>query len=597
MLEIGSVIDGKYKILNQIGKGGMSVVYLAINEAANKPWAVKEVRKDGTKNYEVVKQGLIVETDMLMRLHHPKLPSIVDVIDREDTFLIVMDYIEGKDLKDVLKENGAQPQEYVIDWAIQLCDVLGYLHSRRPPIIYRDLKPSNVMLKPDGDLVLFDFGTAREYKYTSKIEDTVTLGTQGYAAPEQYGGHGQTDARTDIYNLGATIYHLVTGHNPAKPPYEMRPIREWNPNLSSGLEQIILKCTRGNPDERYQSCSELRYALEHYNEMDYEYQKAQKLKFGAFAAALGLSAVLFIAAGITHHKENVYAMQNYGTYYDLAKSAATEEEFVENINHALDLNSSEAEAYNLILDRYTNDFADSIDTAGSLTFSEYGKINNIVNKQSNNTDNTRIQDLEDSDLYGYYQFCYKYGLEIWTGVENGSSNAKTWLEKVKEYNDGEKTNNKDYQTAQLLISLSDSELVKPSGNAFDSDIDYAQFWNDLESIYAKASDSETFSTKATQLYAYKKILSILADNDHMNGFYGVTAVDKIYQLVDNIEEQVTNPSKYSPNDQAYESIYNSVLDEIPITRGKIDSISNKNSGEQNLPADDTSDDESGGDSD
>ena len=154
MLEIGSLVDGKYKILNVVGKGGMSVVYLAMNERANKQWAIKEVRKDGVQDFEVVKQNLIVETDILKNLNHPNLPSIIDVIDREDSFLIVMDYIEGKALSDVLKEYGAQPQEYVIEWAKQLCDVLGYLHSRVPPIIYRDMKPSNVMLKPDGNLVL-----------------------------------------------------------------------------------------------------------------------------------------------------------------------------------------------------------------------------------------------------------------------------------------------------------------------------------------------------------------------------------------------------------------------------------------------------------
>ena len=213
MLEIGSIIDGKYKILNKIGQGGMSVVYLAMNERANKQWAIKEVRKDGVKDYEVVRQGLIAETDILKRLNHPHLPSIIDVIDRDDTFLIVMDYIEGKALDYWLKKEGAQPQERVVEWAKQICDVFGYLHSRKPPIIYRDLKPANVMLKPDGQIMIIDFGTAREFKETS-IEDTSCLGTQGYAAPEQYGGHGQTDARTDIYTLGATMYHLLTGHNP-----------------------------------------------------------------------------------------------------------------------------------------------------------------------------------------------------------------------------------------------------------------------------------------------------------------------------------------------------------------------------------------------
>ncbi len=162
MLEIGSLVDGKYKILSEIGHGGMSVVYMAINEKANKTWAIKEVRKDGVLDFEAVRQGLIVETDMLKKLRHTNLPSIVDVIEDEDMFIIVMDYIEGKPLSNALQEYGAQPQENVIEWAKQLCDVLGYLHSRTPAIIYRDMKPSNVMLKPDGNLTLIDFGTARE---------------------------------------------------------------------------------------------------------------------------------------------------------------------------------------------------------------------------------------------------------------------------------------------------------------------------------------------------------------------------------------------------------------------------------------------------
>ena len=165
MLKIGSIIDGKYKILNKVGQGGMSVVYLAMNEKANKQWAIKEVRKDGVKDFELIKQGLIVETDMLKKLSHPSLPSIVDVIEDDNTFLIVMDYIQGNPLSKTLEEYGAQSQENVVEWAKQLCDVLGYLHSRKPPIIYRDMKPANVMLKPDGSITLIDFGTAREYKW------------------------------------------------------------------------------------------------------------------------------------------------------------------------------------------------------------------------------------------------------------------------------------------------------------------------------------------------------------------------------------------------------------------------------------------------
>ena len=236
MLEIGSLIDNKYKILNKIGQGGMSTVYLAMNERANKQWAIKEIRKDAMANSEVTLQSLKNEIEMLRNLSHPNLPSIIDIIDYDDSLLIVMDYVEGNTLSKAVNEYGPQPQEYVIEWAKQLCNVLGYLHSQNPPIIYRDLKPGNIMLKPDGTIVLIDFGTARQYK-EENTEDTTCLGTRGYAAPEQFGGHGQTDARTDIYCLGSTMYHLVTGKNPSEPPYEMYPIRYWNGALSQGLEK------------------------------------------------------------------------------------------------------------------------------------------------------------------------------------------------------------------------------------------------------------------------------------------------------------------------------------------------------------------------
>ena len=150
------------------------------------------------------------------------------------------------------------------------------------------------MLKPDGIITLIDFGTAREYK-EKNLADTSCLGTVGYAAPEQFGGMGQTDARTDIYCLGATLYHLVTGMNPCEPPYEIKPIRQINPALSSGLERIILKCPQRNPNDRYQSAAELMYALEHYEEIDDKFRKKQKRKLGLFLT----TAFLTVAFAIT----------------------------------------------------------------------------------------------------------------------------------------------------------------------------------------------------------------------------------------------------------------------------------------------------------
>lgn len=160
---------------------------------------------------------------------------------------------------------GAQPADKVIKWGKQMCSVLGYLHSQNPPLIYRDMKPANVILKPDETIKFIDFGIMRTYK-PNQSSDTCCLGTKGYAAPEQFGG-SQTDGRTDIFGLGMTMFRLVTGLNPTEPPYEIGPICLVNPNLPKGLEYIISKCTRPNPAERYQSCDELMADLNNYLEL------------------------------------------------------------------------------------------------------------------------------------------------------------------------------------------------------------------------------------------------------------------------------------------------------------------------------------------
>ena len=196
MAQIGQIIEDKYEILTLIGQGGMSKVYLARDRHLNKQWAVKEIQKRARdKNNEIVVQSAIAEANMIKQLDYHSIVRIVDIIEYTDVIYIVEDYIEGETLSSILDEQGAQPQELVIEWGMQICEALEYLHTRKPPIIYRDMKPANVMLKPDGNIKIIDFGIAREYKEQS-LADTVSLGTKGYAAPEQFGGKGQTDART-----------------------------------------------------------------------------------------------------------------------------------------------------------------------------------------------------------------------------------------------------------------------------------------------------------------------------------------------------------------------------------------------------------------
>ena len=361
MLEIGSLLDGKYKILNKIGQGGMSVVYLAMNEKANKQWAIKEMRKEKNKNYEIMKQSLITETNLLKELKHPYLPSIADIIENDDTIIIVMDYVEGRPLSDILSEEGVIEEDKVADYAIQLCDVLDYLHSQNPPIIYRDLKPANIMLRPDGKITLIDFGTARKYNYDS-VSDTTCLGTIGYAAPEQFAGETlrQTDARTDIYNLGATMYHLLTGVNPSEPPYELYPIRRWDESLSNGLEKIILRATRKDPDKRFNDCKEMSYALQHFRDLDDSYIATQKKKIYLFAASLILSFTFFSMAIVVNGMEKREISKLYNNYLSEAalKIASTgsknvvDTDILKLFRDAINISPNSTEAYIRMLDYY-----------------------------------------------------------------------------------------------------------------------------------------------------------------------------------------------------------------------------------------------------
>ena len=426
MLEIGSLVDGKYKILNKVGQGGMSVVYMAINEKANKTWAVKEVRKDGVLDFEAVKQGLVAETDILKKLSHPNLPSIIDVIDTDDSFIIIMDYIQGNSLNKTLREYGAQPQEYVIEWAKQLCDVLGYLHSRQPAIIYRDMKPANIMLKPDGKIALIDFGTAREFK-EKNLADTTCLGTVGYAAPEQFGGMGQTDARTDIYCLGATLYHLVTGCNPSEPPYEMQPIRRINPSLSSGLERIILKCTQRNPDDRYQSAAELMYALEHYEEIDDKYRKKQKNKMTAFVVSSFLTIAFLVSGLVTNYIAAQKATDTYQVLLAEALKTSDYEDKIKIYEECINIpdQAGVKEAYLGLIQSYKDN--DSV-----FTVEEAKQLEKLI---------TNNKDALMKDPENYTEICFETGKLFWyyynygDGNDNQVTKAKSsieWFEDVIE---------------------------------------------------------------------------------------------------------------------------------------------------------------------
>lgn len=336
-----TLFNGRYRLLRVLGSGGMGTVYLAESISLGKLWAIKQIPKKGAGNFD-----LLAEPNILKKLNHPALPSIIDIEYDDDNIYIVEDYIDGISLDKQLKTQNSFEEQTVINWAKQLCEILTYLHSQSPPIIYRDMKPSNIIINPDGKVKVIDFGIAREYKSSSQ-SDTSYVGTRGYAAPEQY-GTSQTDARTDIYSLGVTLYHMLTGKSPNDPPYELLPLRSVNPRLSEGIEYIIGKCVQSNPANRYQSTSELMRDLNNIKTFNKEYKKAVaaykvKTVFKGTFIIISLALIFFgirnISAGRTEEYNNL--MDSGQTALDAYDFDSAQNYF----NEASKLKSSSPEPY------------------------------------------------------------------------------------------------------------------------------------------------------------------------------------------------------------------------------------------------------------
>ena len=236
MANIGDVFCAKYQVRQFLGKGGTSRVYLAWDLRLHKEWVLKEIPKsvEGRDNLPSVCAAL-QEAHRIKSLDHPAIVRIVDVWEEEASVYIVEDYVRGMPLHEAAVNGRLKDEAQLVDIAIQLCGILQYLHSRKPPVIYRDLKPANVILSEQGFLRIVDFGAARLYK-PEKTQDTVPLGTESFAAPEQYGGfRGQTDARTDIYGLGKTLLWLC----------------RYCGDISPAFQSILEICTRQQPQRRY----------------------------------------------------------------------------------------------------------------------------------------------------------------------------------------------------------------------------------------------------------------------------------------------------------------------------------------------------------
>ncbi len=262
-LDRGALLHKRYRIVEILGQGGMGSVYRAVDENLGMDVAVKE---NLFTSDEYARQFRL-EAVILANLRHPNLPRVTDhfVIGDQGQYLI-MDYIEGEDLRQRMERTGSISEEEAILIGVAMCDALQYLHTRKPSVIHRDVKPGNVRITPDGHVYLVDFGLAKLVKGSQATTTGARAMTPGYSPPEQY-GTARTDPRTDIYSLGATLYAALTGIIPedglsrAMDNVELTPLRKRNPKVSRKLANAIEKAMAVRPDERFQSAEEFKQAL------------------------------------------------------------------------------------------------------------------------------------------------------------------------------------------------------------------------------------------------------------------------------------------------------------------------------------------------
>jgi tetratricopeptide (TPR) repeat protein len=270
-----TLLISRYQLVSRIGQGGMGAVYKASDTRLdNRLVAIKEMSKAGLPAtlLEEAEAAFEREARLLGKLLHPNLPRIHDHFTENDRSYLVMDFIDGETLEEYLDNKGhvPLPTEQVVNWAEQLCDVLSYLHNHQPPIIFRDLKPANVMISESGHIFLIDFGIARIFK-PGQSHDTVALGSPGYAAPEQY-GKAQSTPRSDLYSLGALTHCLLTGDDPSERPFFFRPASQLNPAVPSGLSALLQRMLEMDAERRPASAQEVLQSL---RSGDSTYQRQQ----------------------------------------------------------------------------------------------------------------------------------------------------------------------------------------------------------------------------------------------------------------------------------------------------------------------------------
>lgn len=455
-----TILHGKYKVLKVMHVSGMANVYLVSDTNLGKEWCLKEIHKSAAGKNMIEYYALIQEANIMKGLNHASIPRIVTIEDEGDSTFIVMDYVDGVSIKAWLVKKGKINQDVVVTWMKQICQVMMYLHNRKHPIFYRDMKPDNVMIQRDGNIKLLDFGISVVLKEKGQKIDKA-LGTKGYAAPEQSKKGNICDLRSDIYAMGKTMYYMLTGINPSQIPKEkLKSVRELDSSISIGLNSIVEKCVKDNPDERYQTCEELLYDLQNYKTLDVKYRSGLKRKIVLSCGMFAFSVVLIASSFIPLAMYRVQRSKEYERLLTVAEQSMREEDY----KRVLEIDATSIRPY--------LGYIDSIKVDGVFSEKEEESILNYLNPN--------LDEIKQKEGYG--ELAFNIGKLYWFYYkDDGVVSSVRWFEDAQKAG-YEKDLSKVYYNLGSFRKDISSLAMESSDNG-----KYLEYWNNLLSV--KGMDS------------------------------------------------------------------------------------------------------------
>jgi serine/threonine-protein kinase len=520
------VLNGRYEIEKCIHSRGMANVYIVKDLNLGKRWCLKEIIKTDAGKSEIEYVSLLQEAKVLRSVSHTGIPRITDTDEDGDSLMIVEDYVEGMTLSKCIQTKGAIRQDIAVQWMKQLCQIIMYLHGIDTPILYRDMKPDNVIIQPDGNIKLLDYGTCVIIYEKGQLPHGYAMGTAGYAAPEQTKKSLPCDLRSDIYGLGMTYYSMLTGLNMAGVPRDkVRDVGLMNPGVSKGLAAVVNKCIAVNPEDRYQDCNELLYALQNYITGDEGYRQKAMVKITTTAVTLALSVVLMVGSVIPFLVNKGRAEQNYLNAVQVAEQSGRQEDYVS----AISLNPTNISPY--------FGYIEAIKIDGVFSLDEEACLLNLINPNLVSIKNGSDYDRLSYELGRLYWFYYSSSKS-----NEGKILSVRWFKDAKDKGYKSDLSTVYYNLGRFHKDISNSIMVAEDAGM------YAEYWSnlisakdvyagDLVSLQINLAIAECISNYAYSLkrdsVSYEDVVSEVNDlNTFLDSFqvseYSLDVVKELY---------------------------------------------------------------------